>query len=265
MRRTPLVLALALLSCDPQQGSRASGPCPPCECKCECGSDAPQADGSNITIVGTSDALRSQLTELTAAANRKMMHGDGAGCLADLDRIEALDPPLGKQLLITRGQCEMAAGECQKGKQRIVDWYMREQAFGREFAERTAESIASMRCRGGDSTERDQLLAALYELSDGAYMNKRDVAFCRDRVATIERLGPKVKPRDAEDTQVSGGLQALFHTAAMCFARAGDCSSAYAYFRRLFPREGLDAIADAKLREQTVRNAFDTSISLCQP
>jgi hypothetical protein len=96
-------------------------------------------------------------------------------------------------------------------------------------------------------------------------MNKRDSVYCRDRVALIEDLGPKVPPRDAEDTQISGGQQALFHTSAMCFARAGDCKSAYTYYRRLFPREALDAMQDAKLRESMVRDSFDSSIALCKP
>jgi len=132
-------------------------------------------------------------------------------------------------------------------------------------AERTTESIASMRCRGGDASDRDRLLVALFDLSDGAYMNKRDSKFCRDRVAIVEDLGAKVKPRDAEDTQITGGQQALFHTSAMCFARAEDCSTAYAYYRRLFPRETLDAIRDATIRETMVRDSFDSSIPLCKP
>lgn len=265
-----LLLALSPAACDRQEGAGKAGPCPPCECVCDCGDPdaaapaAGRADVGGRTDVGP-DAARTELSELVVAANRKMMHGDGAGCLADLDRVKALDPTLEKQLTITRGQCEMASGDCQKGKQRVVEWYMREQAFTREFAERTTESIASMRCRGGDASDRDRLLAALFDLSDGAYMNKRDSQFCRDRVAIVEDLATKVKPRDAEDTQITGGLQALFHTSAMCFARAQDCSTAYAYYRRLFPREALDAMQDAKLRETMVRDSFDSTIVLCKP
>jgi hypothetical protein len=267
MRNAWLALTLVLAACDPGQGAGAAAPCPPCECKCDCaGADQQQTAStqqpSNQQPVADH---RTELTELTTSASRKMMHGDGAGCLADLDRIDALDPVLGKQLLITRAQCRMANGECQQGKQQLVDWYMREQAFTREFAERAAEGIASMRCRGGDATDRDRLLAALFDLSDGAYMNKRDVAFCQDRVAIVESLAPKVKPRDAEDTQISGGIQALFHTSAMCFARAGDCQTAYTYYRRLFPADGLSAIPDPAQRESIVRSSFDSSIALCQP
>lgn len=272
--RSLLAFSLASLvsltaACDRKEGSSKDGPCPPCECKCDCGDTetTAAADPPSTDVGGRAptDAARSELSELVVAANRKMMHGDGPGCLADLDRVKALDPTLEAQLTITRGQCEMASGDCQKGKERIVEWYMREQAFTREFAERTTESIASMRCRGGDASDRDRLLAALFDLSDGAYMNKRDSQFCRDRVAIVEDLGPKVKPRDAMDTQVTGGQQALFHTSAMCFARAEDCSTAYAYYRRLFPREALDAMQDPKMRETMVRDSFDSTIVLCKP
>lgn len=263
-----LALSFSLTACDRQDGTSKGGPCPPCECVCDCADDAGptagRADVGGRTDAPT-DASRSELSELVIAANRKMMHGDGTGCLADLDRVKELDPTLEGQLTVTRGQCEMASGNCQKGKERIIEWYMREQAFTREFAERTTEAIASMRCRGGDASDRDRLLAALFDLSDGAYMNKRDSKFCRDRVAIVEDLGPKVKPRDAMDTQVTGGLQALFHTSAMCFARAEDCSTAYAYYRRLFPREALDAMQDAKMRESMVRDSFDSTIVLCKP
>ncbi len=263
-----LLLALGPLSCDRQDGKAQEGPCPPCECVCDCNEAGDSTSPPGRTDVGggaTADASRGEVTELVVSANRKMMHGDGQGCLADLDRVKLLDPTLEAQLTITRGQCEMANGDCQKGKERLIEWYMREQAFTREFAERTVESIASMRCRGGDASDRDRLLAALFDLSDGAYMNKRDSAFCRDRVAIVEDLAPKVKPRDAMDTQVTGGIQALFHTSAMCFARAEDCATAYAYYRRLFPKEAIDAMQDPVAREKMVRDSFDSTIVLCKP
>jgi hypothetical protein len=266
-----LTLGVSLAACDRQAG-RAAADCPVCDCATD-DPPAPVEDPSTSTPTATptstptstSTGATSELSELVASASRKMMHGDGRGCLEDLDRVKALDPKFEVHVVMTRAQCEMQIGKCQKGKQRVMEWYQREAAFTPELAARTAESIASMRCRGGDATERDRLLVALQDLSDGAYMNKRDSAFCRDRVVIVEDLGPKVPPRDAEDTQITGGRQALFHTSAMCFARAGDCKSAYTYYRRLFPREALDAIADPQLRESTVRDSFNSSIALCQP
>lgn len=261
MRRGWSIVAVLLLA-----GCDSGRVCPPCECQCACDGVSASTGTVPQTTNGQQQAgnQASNLGELAASANRKMMHGDGKGCLADLDRIAAIDPQLDAQLLMTRAQCRMAIGECQAGKQQVADYYERELAMTRERAEQMAESIASMRCHGGDASERDRLLAAYFDLSDGAYMNKRDVEFCRERVAIIEELAPKVAPRDVEDTQISGGRQALFHTGAMCFARAGDCKAAYDHYRRWFPREGLDAIADPGTRETVVRDSFDSSIPLCK-
>jgi hypothetical protein len=262
-----LTLGVSLAACDRQAGPGASD-CPVCDCAQvaptqvagQVASPTPEADPQDSQRPSASN----DLSELVASANRKMMHCDGPVCLQDLDRVKALDPKYEVHLVMSRAQCEMLIGQCQKGKERVKQWYQREAAFTPELAEKTAESIASMRCRGGDATDRDRLLVALQDLTDGAYMNKRDSAFCSDRVAIIADLGPKVPPRDVEDTQISGGQQALFYTSAMCFARAGDCKQAFASFRRFFPPDALNAIADPKLRESTVRDSFDTTIALCK-
>lgn len=269
-------LALGLSACD-RSGSQAEGStCPPCECACAEGGEVAQGSGGQDADAsgegGASQAPPAlgadedpyEVAEIVASANRKMMHGDGVGCLEELARVKQLAPKLVTHLEVTRAQCEMLIGKCQEGKQKIVDFYMREMAMGKELAEKTAENIASMRCKGGDSSDRDQLLAAYYDLQDGAYMNKRDVGYCKQRVDIIEALAPNVKPRDAEDSMITGGRQALFHTSAMCFARAGDCRQAYAYYTRLFPSEALDALQDPQLRESTLRESFDSAIVLCE-
>ena len=263
-----VAVALTLAACDrPSQ-------CP--QCDCECGSvtpqeGAPDPNESAPNNTGTpqrtgtnANANAGELGDLVASANRKLAHGDGVGCIADLDAVKAIDPRLDKQMVVVRAQCQMAKGECQVGKQAITDYYVREQAMTPERAAIMAESIASMHCEGGDATDRDKLLAAYFDLSDGAYVNKRDLEFCRTRVATIADLADKVPARDVEDNQITGGRQALFYTGAMCFARAGDCDEAYRHFRQYFPKESLDAL-DPSLRDSTVRETFDSSVALCGP
>lgn len=262
MSSRPLALAPALLSilglsafafaCDRGPGSRHADKdkaCPACECSCECEEGGADFDGD--------------LAELSAAANRKMMHGDGQGCLEDLGRIKAAAPKFEARLVMTRAQCMMLVGECQAGKQLVQDYYVREMAMGPGFAAKTAENVAAMRCEGGDSSERDRLLAAYRDLNDAAYLNERDPDYCEQRIAIISELAPKVEPRDVEDTQITGGRQALFHTGAMCFARAGDCPAARAHYREFFPAETLEAI-DPALRDKTVRESFDASVELCK-
>lgn len=262
MRRA-LFIAACALACDSGGGVAPSGQsdCPPCECQCDCGDPVVAVDEGGATPPVAS----ANTGDLVASASRKMMHGDGKGCLEDLDEVAALDPKLDARLAVTRGQCEMLVGKCQEGKDRVADWYVRETAMTPERAATTAESLGSMRCRGGDSTDRDRLLAAFFDLSDGAYMNKRDPAFCRQRVEIIRELLPKVPPKDADDAQIKGGGQALFYTAAACYARAEDCKAAYAIYRELFPASGLSAINDPKQREKIVRESFDSSIERCKP
>lgn len=274
MSRASYALALVLAAaCDSGGSNVAPGTteCPPCECKCEC-ADTPaiavdeggESDGGTTPVSPTA-AAAGDVGDLVASASRKMMHDDGKGCLADLNAVRKLDPKMDRRLDVTRGQCEMLVGRCQAGKKRIAHWYEVETAMTPERAATTAEQLGSMRCREGDSSDRDALLRALFELSDGAYMNKRSPGWCKARVTTVRKLLPKVPPKDAMDTQISGGGQALFYTAAACYAHAGDCKGAYAIYRDLFPAKGLAAIKDAKQREQMIRDSFNSSIVRCKP
>ena len=272
MRRAALVLAVAAApmivgaaACDRRRNEAQEQPasCPACECVCECDGKATPAAGGEPEPTPDPAASAPDVAELVASAARKMNHGDGEGCLADLDEVAAKDPKMDERLAVTRGQCEMLVGKCQEGKNRIAKWYEVETAMTPERAAITAEQLGSMRCRGGDSSDRDKLLVALFNLSDGAYMNTRDAEFCRDNVDAARELIPKVKPTGPDDTQVSGGAQALFHTAASCFARAGDCKAAFDVYSELFPAAGLSAIADPAQRRKIVQDSFDAAIVRC--
>lgn len=203
------------------------------------------------------------VSDRVMAANRKMMHGDGAGCLAELDAVAKNNPSLDKSLLMIRAQCEMLVGKCQQGKKTIAEYYEREVALSPERAQIMAEQIGSMRCRGGDMTDRDRLLTALYELSDGAYVNKRSAEDCEANVKRVKELAPKVPPRDPDDGQVRGGPTALFHTGAACLARAGDCVAAYRVYVENYP-PAIGAIKDPILREKTIADGFRSSIERCK-
>ncbi len=253
MPRVTLLLVLTCACWGCHHGPRAEVTCPPCECQCAC-----------EAIPVATDDVREIIGDLIASASRKMMHEDGAGCLTDLNRVKELAPQLDDRLAVTRGQCEMLTGKCAEGKARITVWYERELAMTPDRAEKTAEALASMRCRGGNSTPRDRLLVALQDLSDGAYMNKRSAAFCAERIAIVRKFGPMVKPRDAENTTISGGLQALFHTGAMCLARAGDCAEAYRVFKKGFEDKGLENLPTEEAREKFIREAFQSNIPLCR-
>lgn len=263
----------AAAACDVRPQSPAAN-CPPCECKCNCESAAPALAVASGPVSGPAIAtgpvqpvqpvqpMTADVGELVTTATRKLMHDDGAGCLADLDRVAAIDPKLDVRLAATRGQCEMLIGQCQVGKERIARWYETDAGMQPERAMITAEQIGSMRCREGDSSERDRLLRAYFDLSDGAYMNKRSSEFCKTALATARELIPRVKPRAPDDGQITGGAQALFHTAASCFARAGDCKQAWATYSALFPQTATTPEA-AAMMPQIIRESYDSSILFC--
>ena len=259
--RAACAVAITLAACDrravePAATSQPDPPsaCPPCECVCDC---------KDPTATATATAPSPDVSDLVASASRKMNHGDGEGCLADLDQVAAADPKMDERLAVTRGQCEMLVGKCAEGKARVQKWYEVETAMTPDRARVTAEQLGSMRCRGGNSTDRDRLLVALFNLSDGAYMNTRDPAFCRENVQIARDLIPKVPPAGPDDTQISGGAQALFHTAAACYAKAGDCAAALAILRGAVPgrrprRDPRPGPAQARGRE-----SFESSIPRC--
>lgn len=282
MRRSSGWLAVVLWSsvaCDVRP-SHAEDKCPACECKCNCeeklGATGPvqattpeptkpptKADPDPQAQPGPFSPGMAEIGELVATATRKMNFDDGKGCLADLDKIHALDPKFDARLAVTRGMCEMLVGRCQEGKQRIARWYQDETNMHPERAAATAESLASMRCRDGDSTDRDRLLRAYFELSDGAYMNKKSVANCKAALDVARALIPKVKPLGPEDSQVRDSPKALFHTAATCFGRAGDCKTALAVYREFYP--DISSVKDVAMREKMMIDSFESSIIHCGP
>ncbi|WAS91662.1 hypothetical protein [Nannocystis punicea] len=249
-------------ACDERPPLPVEDRCPVCECACE-----------GTVVVEPVQAIppgpppvthvppTAEIGELVASAMRKMNFDDGKGCLADLDELHAIDPKVDARLAVTRGMCEMLIGRCQEGKQRVARWYQEETNMHPERAAATAESLAGMRCRGGDSTDRDRLLRAYFELSDGAYMNKRSAADCKAALDVARALIPRVKPQGPEDSQIRDSPQALFHTAATCLGRAGDCQAALAVYREFYP--SLASVKDPAMRAKIVQDSFNSSIAHC--
>lgn len=255
-------LATAIVACT----AAAPPACPPCQCVCTSASAAPAAVPAAAPTAARAAApppAGVDVSELVASANRKMFHDDGAGCLADLALVRQADPRAADRLVAIDAQCEMLVGRCQEGKRRLTAYYRDETNLSEERAAAIAEQMGAMRCRGGDSTPRDELLRALYELSDAAYVNKRDPGYCRERVAAVRRLAPAVGA-GPEDAQIAGGTKALFHTAAACFAKAGDCAGALAAYRDNYPVDALAAIKSPVQRETIVKDGFRSSVPACQ-
>jgi len=253
-----LLVALVCACNNPGQES-ATAASAPAACSCEC----PESAGSAAPVSSSNPALGGgDVATLIASANRKMFHEDGDGCLADLGKAAKLEPKLAERLLLVRAQCMMLTGKCQEGKGAIVQWYRREMNLSKERAEHIAESMASLRCRAGDSTERDQLLRAFQELSHGAFLDTQTVEYCKERVRVARRLAPRVPSDGPDDKNLAAQSRALYHTAAQCLARAGSCDEAWKAFRDNFPEKVLDPMPTVK-RSQMIREMFESSVGRC--
>lgn len=168
-------------------------------------------------------------------ATRKMLAGDGKGCLADLDTHDRLDPrPDGlsnnpkSQNAGLRAQCIMLNGQCDAGKQllrKVQEMYMQGQSA--EVIDRAVENVAADKCRGGQRSARDELLNAWSQLQTTA----QTAATCDAAYATVKRLRPTVKPNDDSDYHMVAIHKHPADIIAGCYVRASACDKAWEAFR----------------------------------
>ena len=172
------------------------------------------------------------------AARVKMSTRDGKGCITELDAYDAADPWTGSAttsptnaLAMMRAQCMMLAGDCSPGKDLFRAALTSSSAtLGPEMVDKSVDAIASMYCSGNAIAPRDELLRALMDLNQGAYMTTKDVPFCHEAYDAALRLIPQVPPKDTDDTTIKQASAQLRITAPQCFARAGDCAQAWRAF-----------------------------------
>jgi hypothetical protein len=207
--------------------------------------------------------LGDELRELIASSERKLNEGDHQGCLADLDRLKVVEPATEKDMAFRRAECEMIAGKCQQGKQRIVTYLRTEKKETQAKATEAAEAMAVRRCKGGDANDRDRLLAAITALYTAMNAEKKSVAACKTPIATIKSLLPKVKPRDASDAPIIQAGQLMYTLAPGCLAVANDCAGARQLHRESFPQETLKSL-DAKTRDTYLETAFYSIAPTCR-
>ena len=198
-----------------------------------------------------------ELTGLSTSASRKMHHGDGPGCLADLKTIQTKAPNLGRALLAVKAQCMMLSGDCAGGKKLLRDYYVREMAFAPERAQKTADSIGSMRCRGDQLSDKEKLRRAQWELIDGGYTTRR--TDCGKNVALVRQLSERV---ELEETD-KGARKALFHSGAACFANAGNCAEAWRVWQENYPATSLNKLS-APARLQVIAKSFRSTVTACK-
>ena len=201
-----------------------------------------------------------QIRERIDAAVKKTDAGDGAGCLAELDALKALDPATEADLAYNRGQCEMLSGKCQAGKARILNFLKKKDTPAK--AAEGADAAAMLYCKGGDMSDRDKLVAAITALGVAVAAEKKTVAGCKGPIDTIKSLVGKVKPRDDSDP-VATAPTMLANYSWQCVAGAGDCAGA----RKLLAEHYTDANTksmDAKAKAEYLARVFETYAPKCR-
>ena len=168
------------------------------------------------------------------AAQQKLTAGDGAGCLRELDEHDALDPRPGtlstspkSSVSMQRATCLMASGRCDAGKTLARKWLDGSSPPGSapQALDQRIDILVAMYCAGSSAQPRDQILYALFALSN---RNQRsDVRACRAELDTVERFAPSMK-KDDPSSQITGAWRAIYNDAPACFARAGNCTMAWA-------------------------------------
>ena len=211
--------------------------------------------------------------EHAEAARAKANSRDGRGCIAELDEHDKLDPrpegmstTMGSAYSSTRGQCLMLAGQCAAGKVMFRRSLEKNAGvnMGPEQLDKAADAYASMNCQGGSMSPRDSLLKALFDLQQGAYMQKKTTAACDTAYQTAKKLVPTVKPNDDDDTQVKMAGASLRTTAPACFAKAGDCDSAWSSWKEAWKLDPNLSPQSRNLNDDALRHGFEAVVAKCK-
>ena len=209
-----------------------------------------------------------QAEEHARSAETKLASRDGKGCIAELDSRDKLDPrPSGlssapaSYLAAARGRCPMLAGQCPAGKEVVRRAFEKTGGanLGPQQLDVKTDEVATQFCQGGSMSARDQYLKAGTDLELGAYMERKDAAFCMAAYNTAKRLVFTVKPKD-EDDPVKFVFANVRTNAPMCLARAKDCGGALAVFKEAWNLDPLTPAASKKFNDDAMAKMFDSTI-----
>ena len=166
-------------------------------------------------------------------AGRKLELGDGAACLADLDKLAQKHPESHHDDDL-RSRCEMAAGKCDAGKSRYRMYLEREiQQTGRTMdIDQMVQSRAAKYCKGTQGTTRERAMRAKDQVLSASM--KKDAAACvssgRDLMTAITALE---KGTDT-DRETSRQLSSYAMNAVQCAAKGGKCAEAREIYAQHF-------------------------------
>ena len=176
-----------------------------------------------------------------------------------------------------RAQCLMLAGQCAAGKTLYRDAleHSAGAAMGPDAREHSIDAIVGLYCQGSNLTDRDKVIRGTMALTDGAYINKRTPAFCRENIKTLEETIPKVPPHGPDDSQIINAPDALRNAGTACLAKADDCPGAWTFYQDNVKRVDLYKFAtpdrqelikkSATMSPSITRQAFEAINRKCAP
>jgi hypothetical protein len=203
-------------------------------------------------------AVSEEVSQAIGKANELAGEGDGAGCLAKLDRAMALDARRADQTRQTYARCLMMAGKCDEGQKMYRDVRAAEDTkrlLSDETLDKEAHDRANNMCPSSTAkSAADFVMRAANEMGKAA--RAKDLAVCKQK---FEAIDAKLEQAEKDDREASKnkayrtnasnmGKQAL-QSGAQCIAEASkSCDEGLKYYKRYYAHalrnmKGTDKIA----------------------
>lgn len=172
-----------------------------------------------------------QAGKLRNSASEKAQLKDGAGCLADLNEADKIDPDptrvstQPKALLWLRASCEMLTGDCDSGKLHLRQARQAQSpTLGPDIIDRMVNDSAKGLCPVsllGTWDRIDRLSSDMYFA-----WTKQQPAECK-RIATalLGELDKAPKAADHEQQRLMRAATTAVGNAGECLAKAGECNA----------------------------------------
>jgi hypothetical protein len=238
--RVPIRLVLRKIGEGGAEGGDVAGSAAP----------APPPNYQN-TPQGQASALRA------SARNKEQNAGDGAGCLADLDRADRIDPSgsHAPQVAYTRALCEMRVGKCDDGKKLLRDYLKaqdKEHAQTDAQLDQSVKVMADAKCPSSEGKPDQQVRRAMARIAEAA--QKKNAEACLEEARRIEKLIPRIPTKPNPNAR--NMANAVLMQAAVCVGKAGRCKEARKLYDRYYHLQFKGTMS-----EQAIRSAEDQTFS----
>lgn len=220
-------------------------------------------------IVNTKVEMNEEAKARIEAMGRKVAAKDGAGCLKELDAYDKLNPKSKSTdpqvaFAMNRAMCLMMAGKCDPGKTLMRKYWESTGQIMAEQVDKNVDVFAGLYCQG-KMNDYDTYTKAYLELQKGAYQGDIGKKACEAAYATMQKLHDKVKPKNDDDSMITGAKTSAHMTAATCLARSGDCNRALViYTEREGKQEWAAKVTDKAQLEKILKDNFQSVVAKCK-